>query len=219
MKTVLVVDDHKIVLEGVTNLLKKISLVDKVISLSETKKSLQIMNSNKIDLIITDLNMPDMDGFGFVSKVRENYPEVPIIVLTMYVNYKIVSKLEPYNINMILSKDSEIDRLLDEVKILLEKDSYFKSITEVSNIKYYQNKPKSFLFDDSFNATFLLTPRELEILSLIIEGKTSLEISESLYISYGTVCCHRKNIIKKTGCKTSLEMMKIYEAMRNRISA
>lgn len=208
MLKILLVDDHKMLLEGLKSIMEKTNLDTSVQIISSPKNVIPFLNSNKIDIVITDLNMPEMSGFDLIKKIKQNHPFTKIGVLTMYYNPNIINELKTLDIDLYLHKGSGED----EFEIALQ--------TLLNGNKYFSTGAKKFMFNDlkldnghsikdAFIQKYILSPREFEIFKLIIENNSSQEISEKLFISKETVSTHRKSIIRKTGCKTVIELLKL----------
>src|SRR5574343_1603688 len=102
---ILLVDDHKIVIEGLKELLLKSDKVSSVKTITNPKLVIPYLNSNPINAIITDINMPEISGIELIEKIKPAFPYVKIGVLSMYYNKAIVSQLEALKVNLILHKN------------------------------------------------------------------------------------------------------------------
>jgi two-component system nitrate/nitrite response regulator NarL len=208
MLKVLLIDDHKILLYTLKMVLQKNDRIEVVAAISDPHDVLKLLNSIKVDLIITDLNMPDISGFELIKRIKMNLPTMKFAVLTMYYSKQLINELMDLNIDAFLHKTIDIDELNHAIQQIESGQKYFSKDIKTS---IYQDLRVNLdnKIVDSFGKQFFLSSRELEIFFLIIEGKSSQNIADLLYISRDTVSTHRKNIIKKTGCSTALEMMKL----------
>jgi DNA-binding NarL/FixJ family response regulator len=185
---ILLVDDHTMLLEGINNLLEKEEGVKVVGKASGGEEAVRQLKSVTVDLVITDLHMPGMDGVALVSHVKQNYPSVKTIVLSMHDEVHIVKELLRSGVNgYVLKKDThkELLNAIDEVRngrvfVSSEVNKVF-----VEDLQNEGEKP-------------LLTARELEIVRLIVKEFSNKRIAEELFISERTVETHRKNILRKT---------------------
>jgi DNA-binding NarL/FixJ family response regulator len=205
---ILIVEDHKSFKEGIELYLAQFPDY-KVWSAENGKQALSILNgSEKINLIISDLNLPEMNGFEMIETARKRFPEVKIIVLTMYYNKNIVRKLKELDVNGFLTKNIS----LSEISLAIEKINDDKCYITREIISLFQDHEFSTFQEDSltnFSKTFSLSPRELDILDLMIENKTNQEIADLAFISTETVKSHRKNIYKKLGVNNVLDLYKL----------
>lgn len=176
---VVVVDDHQMFLDGMISILSaqenfKILFVE-----TSAKKALQKIGEKIPDIVITDISMPEMNGIEFVKKIKKQYPEVKILVLSMFENQQTFEGIDGY-----LLKETNKEVLVEAINgIVNEGKKYFNAI---------QNSSNSFEFKQS-----ILTQREKEIIQLIAEENTTDEIAKRLFISKTTIETHRKNIFFK----------------------
>ena len=185
---ILLVDDHVMLLEGINNLLEQQSGIKVVSKASGAEHAIQLLRSNDVDLIVTDLHMPGMDGVALFNHVKQNYPTIKTIVLSMHDEVHIVKELLRSGVNgYVLKKDTHSELL--------------KAIEEVKNNKVYvSSEVNKVLVEDLQNdgEKPLLTARELEIVRLIVKEFSNKQIADQLFISERTVETHRKNILRKT---------------------
>jgi two-component system, NarL family, nitrate/nitrite response regulator NarL len=185
---ILLVDDHIMLLEGINNLLEHQSGIKVVAKASGGDHAIQLLKEISVDLIITDLHMPGMDGVALFSYVKHNHPLVKTIVLSMHDEVHIVKELLRSGVHgYVLKKDTHTELL--------------KAIQEVRNNKIYvSSEVNKVLVEDLQNdgEKPLLTTRELEIVRLIVKEFSNKQIADQLFISERTVETHRKNILRKT---------------------
>lgn len=185
---ILLVDDHVMLLEGINTLLEQQPGISIVAKASGAEQATQLLKNNTVDLIITDLHMPGMDGVALFNHVKQNYPAVKTIVLSMHDEVHIVKELLRSGVNgYVLKKDThtELLKAIDEVK---------------NNSVYVSSEVNKVLVEDLQNDSEkpLLTSRELEIVRLIVKEFSNKQIADQLFISERTVETHRKNILRKT---------------------
>lgn len=185
---ILLVDDHVMLLEGINNLLEQQSGIKVVSKASGAEHAIQLLKSNEVDLVVTDLHMPGMDGVALFNHVKQNYPGIKTIVLSMHDEVHIVKELLRSGVSgYVLKKDTHSELL--------------KAIEEVKNNKVYvSSEVNKVLVADLQNEGEkpLLTARELEIVRLIVRENSNKQIADQLFISERTVETHRKNILRKT---------------------
>jgi two-component system, NarL family, nitrate/nitrite response regulator NarL len=211
MLDILLVDDHKLFLEGIKGILIQNPKVNSVTMLTEPKKVLPFLISHKTDVLFTDLNMPDFDGIDLIQKVRNEHPKVKICVLTMYYNFNLLASLKKHHVDAYLHKSMEVSEFDDALEAISRNEKYYSYESAKVNQAYdlIVNKEKEGEnIKDDFIRKHMLSPREFEVLKLIVENYSTKEIAEKLFLSELTISTYRKYIIKKTGCKTAVELYK-----------
>jgi len=179
------VDDHQLILDGIQKLLDSVENYEIVFVENRAKDALEQMEKNTVDLVITDVAMPDMNGAQFIKKVRQKNQKVKIMVLSMYKT----DLVDDSEINGYILKESSSETILKKVQEVLERDSRLSQFSEI----------------DTQNS---LSKREQEIVIEIGNGLSSEQIAEKLFLSYYTVETHKENIFLKLNVKTTAELIK-----------
>ncbi|MGZ3883706.1 MAG: response regulator transcription factor [Bacteroidia bacterium] len=183
------VDDHKIFVKGVATLLEAEDHLEVLGYTYDGKSALEAIRKAVPDVLLTDIQMPGFSGIELTKIVKEEFPDVKVIGLSMFDKPEIIRELIDAGAEGYLLKD-------------IEKDELVNAIGEVRNgVMYYSGSVASALLK-SLNNKDLLTKREKEIISLIVREKTNTEIAGLLFISEHTVESHRKNIFRKTRAKS-----------------
>jgi DNA-binding NarL/FixJ family response regulator len=195
---ILLVDDHAILLDGIKNLLDKEEGFD-VVGLAENAESaLEFLAKNDVDIVITDFNMPGMDGLSLVNSIKRIMPSVKTIVLSMHDETHLVKEILRSGVNgYVLKKDTHRE-LLKAIQEVQAGRVYLSSDVNKILITNLQNPDEG----------RLLTDREREIVKLIAKEYSNKDIAEELFISERTVETHRKNIFKKTGTNSLVGLIK-----------
>ncbi|MBW2960564.1 response regulator transcription factor [Mesonia aestuariivivens] len=197
---IIIADDHLMFLEGINTILQDMPEIDEVHLATEGTQVLRLLNQFKIDLIISDISMPKMDGIELLKEIKKKHAEVKIIMLSMLDNHRTVHKVIQKGANGFVPKFTSKEELQKAVRTVLEGEQYF---SEVIKQRYMES-----VFERKKYKNIELSPREKEVLKLLGEELTSKEISEKLFISVNTVETHRKNILLKTGSKTTTGAVK-----------
>lgn len=199
MIKLIIADDHPLIVEGMRAALQKdesISLVDEV---RNGVQLLKKMESELPDVVIMDINMPDMDGIEATLKVRKKFPGVKVIAFSQYNDKHFIKRMLKAGSKGYLLKSTPVKELIKAVKLVNEGSVYLgKGLPDF----YSQEKKSNSVFDT------LLTQREIEILKLICEEKNTREIAEELFISLHTVETHRANLMQKTGSRNLVGLVK-----------
>lgn len=195
MIKIILVDDHKIVLDGLKALL---STSDELEIIGDAQNGLILLHQLKTlqpDLILLDIGMPVMDGIEAATKVKKQYPDVKILILSTYADKAKIKKMLSIGVDGYILKDSDKQALLNAIKTVTSSDQkyYDHRVTDVIMNSYQPKKTST--------KVPLLTKRELEITKLIAQGKSTKEIAQELFISPLTVDTHRKNIFSKLGIR------------------
>ena len=193
----IIIDDHKIFGEGLSMILEKIDI--SVVRVFQDPKEawLYFDKFQNIDIIFTDINMPEMNGFKLCEKIKHINSSIKIIVLSMYDDKRIKKQALQSGADIYLTKTASKEDIQKAVKnCFLNKD-------------FAQKKSQPNLIKDKFTMKYKLTKREREILVQILDEKSNQEIAEVLQISKRTVETHRKNIQLKLKAKNSVGIVKI----------
>jgi DNA-binding NarL/FixJ family response regulator len=194
---ILLVDDHQILMDGVKGLLEKEQLGE-ISQAGSAEQALEFLKTDKPDLLITDFNMPGMDGLTLIHTVKRIGPEIKIIVLSMHDEVHLVKEILKSGINgYVLKKDTQRE-LLRAVREVQEGRVFLSNDINKLLIVNLQNPDEG----------KLLTDREREIVKLIAREYSNKQIAEELFISERTVETHRKNIFRKTGTNSLVGLIK-----------
>ncbi len=197
MIKIIIADDHQIVLEGLASLLENeagIEIVDKVFDGEQVMKVLAI---DSVDIAVLDIEMPRLNGIETTKKIVEQYPDVKVLILTMHKETDIILGLLDAGASGFVLKNRGKEELIDAINCIALGDQYFGETVTQALIDS-RNKEKS-----KKTHKFILTRREKEVLQWIVNGDTTPQIAEKLFIAPSTVETHRRNLIDKTGVANS----------------
>lgn len=196
MPTILIVDDHPIVAEGIRKLIQD-SQAAKVIGVAGTGKAcLDFLRWEKPDVILLDINLPDISGIDLCKKIKEKNSAQKVLALTTFNERSCVVNMMKNGADGYILKNSDTEEIIE-------------AITEVhSGNKFLCDSAEAMLKKETANE-MLLTNREKEVLKLIADGFTNQEIAEKLFISPLTVDSHRKNLITKLEARNTASLIKI----------
>lgn len=192
-----VVDDHLLFRNGIVSLLKEYEFIDIVFQASNGLELLELVEDNRPDVVLLDIQMPGMDGIAATVKMKELYPEIRVIILTMHNEDEYIFDLMTKGANGFVPKNKSLDVLVEAIQSVSEKGYYYNDhITSV-----LLNSAGEHLRPPGSGNPSELTGREREIVRLICAQKTIREIADILEISPRTVDTHKNNIFVKTGAK------------------
>ncbi len=212
IKKVIVVEDHQILLESISLLVSTIPNIEFVGKASNGLKAMQILENKEVDIIISDVQMPVMDGIELTWKVKQQYPSIKILMLTVSEDAQTIKNALQGGADGFIFKSAEKEELEEAILCLVNNKKYF-SDKAILSLAEAQNEV--FLSDKQALKT-ILTDRELQILKLISQELSGIQIAEKLFISPTTVESHRKNLFQKIGVNTSVGLVKY--AMKHGLS-
>ncbi|BAV08605.1 two component transcriptional regulator, LuxR family [Filimonas lacunae] len=190
----IIADDHQILIDGLTVALNSTGLWELLPPVNNGKQLLDRLSDVDVDLVLLDLNMPEMDGIKALEAIKQIYPHVKVLILTNYGQITVQQEVRRMGAEGYLLKNSPIAVLQEAIREILAGETYFLAIDEPVKVG-------NALFLDDFMKKFQLTRREVEIIKMIGLELTSREISDRLFISELTVSTHRKNILRKLSVK------------------
>ncbi len=205
---IIIADDHQLFRNGLKILLNAFPEFEVTGEASNGVEFLKILKNTKADIVLMDINMPEMDGIEATRQGLKLYPEIDIIALSMYGEEEYYYKMVDAGAKGFLVKDSDISEVKDAILTVRKGGSYFSQellYHVIQKIKHRENENKS----------ANLSKREKEILFKICEGLSNQEIAETLFISKRTVDKHRANLLGKTNSKNTASL--ILFAIRNKL--
>ncbi|MFY0255699.1 response regulator [Chitinophaga sp. 30R24] len=211
---VAIADDHKIFRSGVINTLIPYENIRFVYEADDGQHLLQLMTTEQPDVILMDLKMPNMDGIEATIKVKETYPDVKVIILTMYEDDNFIVHLVENGANAYLLKNAEPEEIYEAICTTHDKGFYFNENVNLALLKKVLHKNKQ-QFKPTLKNEIQLNEREQEVLKLICNELTTQEISEQIFLSPRTVEGIRQKLLEKINVKNSVGL--VLYAFRNGI--
>lgn len=193
---IIIADDHKMFIDGLMSILKEapeFSVTTTAKNGAQVVKYLDINGVNDLHLLITDLTMPEIDGIELNKIVKEKYPKLKTLVVSMHIDGGMIDKLIRNNVDGYVPKNAEKEELLEAIRTIVKGEKYFS--TEIK--KAYTDA----MFENKKAEEVALTEREKEVLKLIAEENTTQEIADILFLSKHTIESYRKNLISKLQVK------------------
>lgn len=199
---VLIADDHKLFSEGLASLVQQIEGCEVVGIASHGQEALDLLKITNVDLLITDIHMPGMDGLELIRRVKEQHPNVKILVISMYYDPSVVEEVFEADAEGYILKDADISELIKAIHRILDNSTFYSNTVLEAMLKHTRQQKKKQVSE------LELSQREKEILRYIMQELSSEEIAQKLFISKRTVDTHRKNILQKTQVKTLVGLIK-----------
>lgn len=196
-----IVDDHQIIIDGLIALLKKHADINICCTANEGAAMLRLLKDNPVDILLTDVMMPGMNGRELARLVKQQFPAVKIIALSMSGQGDIVDEMiTQADIAGYLLKQTNGAELADAIHKVYEGGSFFQEdVLKELEVQAQLKKQVEAIH---------ITNREKQLIALIEKDLTNKEIAEALNISTLTVETHRKNIFRKTGTNNALSLVK-----------
>lgn len=196
-----IVDDHQIVIDGIMSLLQGHERIRIQKVSTSSVEMLQLLQESPVDILLTDIMMPEMNGQELAKEVRKNLPDIKILALSMSGQGHIVNALiNDADISGYVLKNIGKNELTAAIEKIYDGGIYF-SDEVLEELSRFDNMKKE-------NKEAHLTDREIEIIRLIEKELSNKDIAEKLFISERTVETHRKNIFRKTKTTTAIGLIK-----------
>ncbi|MBN2639639.1 MAG: response regulator transcription factor [Bacteroidales bacterium] len=200
---ILIADDHKLFREGIITLLSEDPEIEIVGQAEDGKQAVEKAKKKQPDILIMDIGMPKINGMEATKILQTEAPDLKVIALTMHSEKHFIKGMLEVGAYGYLFKNCDYDELLQAVKTVYSGKKYLSDeITEVIIHDYIGKSTGSEEHDP------ILSDRELEILKLYAEGKSSKEIADKLFISVKTVGTHKQNILTKLDLNSTADMVK-----------
>ncbi len=193
---IIIVDDHQLFRNGLKFILNEIKNVQVVGEASNGQEFLDLLEFGIPDLVLMDINMPVMNGVTAAKIALKKYPDINILVLSMYGESEYYNTMIDIGVKGFILKDVDNKELEDSINKVINGGTYFSQELLLNLIK---NK--------TFSENIVLTKREKEVLELICKGYSNQQISDTLFISQRTVERHRSSLLLKTDSKNSISLV------------
>jgi DNA-binding NarL/FixJ family response regulator len=203
MIKILITDDHQLVIDGIKLMLAEANDLQCVGTANGGEQALELLATTSTDVLLLDINMPGMDGLETCRRVRRDFPSVKILMLSMLREGSLVKMLLNEGASGYLLKNAGKDEVLEAIRKVHRGERALSS--EVLDIFLQPDAEKKRLMTSPFPS---LSRREKQILQLIVDEKTTGEIAEELFISFGTVETHRRNILMKLNARNTAGLVK-----------
>lgn len=185
----IIADDHILFAEGIRNLLDNSSEINVIDIVNDGKELLDVLNIEKPEIILLDVNMPKINGLEALKKINLQHRDTKVIMLSTYNDLHLIQKAKEYGAKGYLIKDISKENLIKCIKKVMDNGTCFPEQKRTDLNDFDKN--------NDIIKRYQLTKRELEIVNLIGKGLTNNQIAETLFLSVYTIETHRKNIMQK----------------------
>ncbi|MEB2847873.1 response regulator [Rhizobiales bacterium RZME27] len=194
---VLLIDNHPLVLEGLEALLRTFDHIEVVGTAATARVGLERAVQTRPDVVLMDINMPQMSGIEAIELFRENLPQTKILMLSMHDSKEYISTSVLHGASGYILKDVSTDEIISAIEAVAAGGTYFSSGVSAALLDKKDNAASS-----------LLTTREHDVLLLIASGRSNRDIAQALAISEATAETHRKKVKKKLGITTTAGLVR-----------
>ncbi len=208
---VVIADDHEIVRAGIRRILSVDKRINLLAETSNGEEAILLVEEYVPHIALLDISMPKMDGIEAARHIKDKFPDVLVLILTAFEDFRFIERALKVGADGYLSKDISPQFLIEAIYKALQGERVFsRSILRVLE----QQQPSIAYQEVVTNPNITITKREQEILNYVALGKTSQEIADILNISLRTVQTHRSNIMQKLGIKTASGLIR-FAVMRS----
>jgi DNA-binding NarL/FixJ family response regulator len=195
----IIADDHPLLVDGLKSVLEEIKSIQVLESVNSGRELIDRLQKSVVDIVVLDLNMPQLDGLEVLKILKTQFPSVKTIVLTSYNQPELIKEIKALGAKGFLLKSSPSTMLKEAViAVAAGKEWVTNELPKLQSSDYFM---------DDFMKKYQLTRREVEIIRLIAAGFTSKEIAEKIFVSEFTINAHRRNISRKLNIRNSVGLL------------
>jgi len=196
MIRVAIVDDHPLLVKGLRNLIESSGVAEMIESAESGSACLKMLQSSQPDVLLMDIHLPDTNGIDLCKEVHTCWPDIAIIALTSFGEYTYVRKMLENGAKGYLLKNSMPEEIIEGIETVHNGEQFL--CHEIDVLMRKQNERNIFL-----------TPRETDLLRLIVKGYTNHEIADELCLGIETINSYRKNLLFKLNARNTAVLVKI----------
>ncbi|MBI5057833.1 MAG: response regulator transcription factor [Nitrospirae bacterium] len=201
---ILLVDDHKILRDGIRSLLKEYQDMQVVGEAADGRTALQLVKELSPDIVIMDISMPDLNGIDATRKIIADHPGVKVMALSMHYDKHFVSEIFKAGASGYLLKECAFDEMAQAIRVVMDNKTYINpQIASLVVESLVTNTQRT-----NHQAFSLLTEREREVLQLIAEGRSTKQIAAHLSVSTKTIESHRRQVMGKLNIRNVADLTK-----------
>jgi DNA-binding NarL/FixJ family response regulator len=206
---IIIVDDHEFFRNGLKMVVNRLKYAQVVGEASNGKEFIELQKEKQADLVLLDIQMPIMNGIEASEIAIKEFPNLKIVILSMFDDEKYIEKMMDIGVQGFLLKNISKDLLDQALQSIAAGNTYYSPELWSYFGKKFATQKKDEVSDLQF------TKRETEILQLICDGLSNREIAEELFISERTVVGHKSNLLSKTNCKSTISLLSF--AIKNKL--
>jgi len=201
MLSLLIIDDHPLIVAGIQKMLASVEEIQIVWAAGSAAEAMKILKKARVDIILSDINLPDINGIDLCKKIKKEFPAIKVIGISTYCDRSYIARMIENGASGYLAKSADAEEILRAIRAAREGSIYLSPSTE-----QLLHAPSGMTPTGTLPT---LTRREKEVLRLIAEGLTNAEIAERLFISIPTVDSHRKNLLTKLNVDNTAGLIRL----------
>jgi DNA-binding NarL/FixJ family response regulator len=205
MYRMVLAEDHILVREGIRKIIEDFADLKVVGEVSDGLQLLDLLKKLPVNMVIMDISMPQLPGIEATKEIKKNYPEVKVLILTMHKKKEYLTDALAAGADGYLLKEDAAKELLSAVQKIRRGEIYVSPLLSAELATLYAQTRRT---GPAASPGGILTSREIEIIKLIAEGKSSKEIAAVLFLSFRTIQNHRSKIMRKLNLKKNIDLVK-----------
>ena len=195
-----ITDDHKIILDGFVSILQDSNQISLMGTAQNGEELLVFLESNTVDVVLLDINMPVLSGVEACKIISKKYPETKVIALSMFKKASYVKRMKQNGASGYLLKNDSSEEIIKAIHTVYEGGEYYSNA--LKEVLMHN------LFDTEEDTILKLTKRESQVLQLISEGFSNKEISKKITLSSHTIDSYRKSLLSKFNARNTADLIK-----------
>jgi DNA-binding NarL/FixJ family response regulator len=207
---ILIVEDHEVVIKGIKTLLEPYDELEIVGYALDSEEAMQKVEEHRPDIIIMDINLPEVSGIEITEKITSQYPLSRVIYYTSHVDEQLITQGFEAGAFGYVPKNFKPQELIEAIHMVHDGQKFMKGIVSEKFISSYLKSEK----EKKMKQDIPLSEREMEVLKHMSQGLSNKQIADELYISIRTVETHKHNLMKKLNIYSTAELV-IYAIQNN----
>ena len=210
-RTVLIVDDHPFVLQGMKSTIEAAEMFDDIQVAATAEEALRVAEQGRPQVATVDITLPDMDGIKLTREFHKRYPDMQILIVSMHNRRNYVIESFRAGARGYVVKQSSTEKFLDALRCVAQGDYFVDGALGMDLATIFaDNSDETSVRDVAYSS---LSPRDQQVMRLLAEGRTCKEIGEELGISSKTADVHRANVLKKLALDNTVELVRYAAAI------
>jgi DNA-binding NarL/FixJ family response regulator len=205
MYRIVLAEDHILVREGIKKIIEAFADLEVVGEVSDGLQLLDFLKRLPVNMVILDISMPNLSGIEATKEIKRNFPQVKVLILTMHKKREYLNDALAAGADGYLLKEDAAKELLTAIQKIRQEAVYVSPLLSAELATLYAQTRRQM---PDLAVEESLTPREIEIIKLIAEGKSSKEIGALLFLSFRTIQNHRTKIMRKLKLKKNIDLVK-----------